>query len=341
MKAAAFVLSAFTSFPPGPGAASIGSPTTVGWPDTWLLRDPLGAQVAPEAAEDPLGAEPLTLEDVSAEEQTELDPQPRYVFVGCELALGGNLAPDAWARDLWLGLPPPHLVENGHFEKDGHWLDYDQIPRRPGRPEQYALYRYPVADAQVVSGYDLDKPDAEQRRGRMNAVGHGGVDLVAEMGTPIKMVRLEHQLRDAEVVFVGTLYGETVVTRHVVREGGVAREYILIFGHLDRAADDVRRGRRLREGDLVGYVGNSDSPQLVHLHLEARRMRDGIDAWRVPGAMLKAAETSVVTDPRNVLPLKVMRLPSPRCSPRLTSEPRRYWLGSTWTLSLGDEATTE
>jgi hypothetical protein len=27
----------------------------------------------------------------------------------------------------------------------------------------------------------------------MNAVGHGGVDLVAPIGTPIEMLRLEHQ----------------------------------------------------------------------------------------------------------------------------------------------------
>jgi murein DD-endopeptidase MepM/ murein hydrolase activator NlpD len=258
------------------------------------------------------------------------------VLVGCELAFSGGLTPDSWSRELWLGAPLPRIVENAHVDRSGLWVEYDQIPRRPERPESYTAYRYPLAHAPVVSGYDLDKPDDEQRRGRMNAVGHGGVDLVAEIGAPISMVRLEHQVGDAEVLYVGWLYGETVVTRHVVREGGAARDYLLIFGHLDRAGEDVRRGRRLRDGATVGFVGNSDSPQLVHLHLEARRVRDGVDTWRLPGDALHAREFSVVSDPRNVLPLADPPRRTPRCAPRLAPPARRYWLGDAMVLSLGD-----
>ncbi|HEY6459421.1 MAG TPA: M23 family metallopeptidase, partial [Polyangiaceae bacterium] len=228
----------------------------------------------------------------------------------------------------------PLVTENGHTEKDGRWVAYEQIGRRPERPESYAAYRTPVGDAPVVSGYDLDKPDAEQRRGRMHAVGHGGLDLVAPMGTPITMVRLEHQVGDAEVLYVGPLYGRTVVTRHVVREGGADHDYLLIFGHMDHEADDVRRGRRLREGATVGYVGNTDSPELVHLHLEARRMHEGVDAWRLPPDALHAREYSVVTDPRNVLPLRVTPPRAAKCAPRLAPVTRRYWLGDSLALSL-------
>jgi murein DD-endopeptidase MepM/ murein hydrolase activator NlpD len=125
-----------------------------------------------------------------------------------------------------------------------------------------------------------------------------------------------------------------VITRHVIREDGVNHDYVLLFGHLDEAADDVRRGRRLRDGDAVGFVGNTASPELVHLHLEARRVRDGTDAWRLPGALVDAREYSVVTDPRNVLPLRTPRMPALQCTPHRATEPRRYWLGETWALSL-------
>jgi murein DD-endopeptidase MepM/ murein hydrolase activator NlpD len=326
MKAAALVLSAFTGLPTSPTEPNaILQPTTVGWPDSWSLIDPLVRDNLPESS---------AVDEDGVEVSEETEPEAHYLFVGCELALGGSLDPEAWARDLWQGAPKPRFVEAGHTEKDGQWLDYEQIPRRPERPEAYVAYRYPVADAPVVSGYDLDKPDDEQRRGHMHAIGHGGVDLMAPMGTPITMVRLEHQLGDAEVLYAGPLYGETVVTRHSVREGGVARDYVLIFGHLDHVADDVRRGRRLREGAMVGFVGNSDSPELIHLHLEARRVRDGVDPWRFPAALLAAREYTTVTDPRNVLPLRAPRLPSPRCKPRLASAPRTYWLGQAWTLEL-------
>jgi len=174
---------------------------------------------------------------------------------------------------------------------------------------------------------------------RGGAEPDGGIDLVAPMGTAINILRLEHQVGDAEVLFVGPFYGETVITRHVVREGGVNREYVLIFGHLDRAADDVRRGRHLREGATLGFVGNTSSPELVHLHLEARRVRNGLDAWRIPTSVYEVREDTIVTDPRNVLPLRHPYVPVSRCMPRLTHEPRKYWLGSDLALTL--EVTSE
>ena len=342
MRSAALALAAFTWFPGGaPSSYPPASPVPVGWSDSWRVRDPPVEGMAPSSTEELPLPEASASDEVSAELVQDADwPDtappfsPRLAFVGCALALAGSFTPETWAREIWLGAPPPLVVENDHAEKDGRWIEYEQIPRRPERPESYAAYRYPLADAPVVSGYDLDKPDDEQRRGRMRAVGHGGVDLVAEMGAPIAMLALEHQIGDAEVLYVGPLYGETVVTRHVLREAGVDRDYLLIFGHLDRAADGVRRGRRLPEGSTLGFVGNSASPELVHLHLEARRLRDGIDASTLPGDALHAREFSVVTDPRNLLPLRAVSTRSPKCAPRVASPPRRYWLGESMALGL-------
>jgi murein DD-endopeptidase MepM/ murein hydrolase activator NlpD len=357
MKAAALAIAAFTGFPGAftpsftappqydslfPSYATP-APTLVGWPDSWMLLDPTVALMSrpPQPGRPLLGdpGEPAPETSAVDEESAELVSQaaelaPHVVLVGCELALSGTFTPESWARDLWQGAPPPTLVENGHTDHDGQWVEYDQIPRRPERPEAYLAYRYPLADAPVVSGYDLDKPDAEQRRGRMHAVGHGGVDLVAQMGTPIEMIRLDHQIGNAEVLYVGTLYGETVVTRHSLREAGVLRDYLLIFGHLDRAAEGLRRGQRLRDGATVGFVGNSDSPDLVHLHLEARRVRDRVDAWKLPPDFLHAREYSVVTDPRNVLPLRYAPVRVARCRPRLAPPTRHYWLGDEMALGL-------
>jgi murein DD-endopeptidase MepM/ murein hydrolase activator NlpD len=138
----------------------------------------------------------------------------------------------------------------------------------------------------------------------MRAVGHGGVDLPQKRGTPIHLVPLEHQVGDAIVVYVGALFGDSVVTRHVVREGGRDRDYVLIFGHLERAAPELARGSVLRDGDVVGFVGDTGSPELVHLHLEARRVRDGVDASKIDKPQVLATESTIVCDPRNVLPLR-------------------------------------
>lgn len=266
------------------------------------------------------------------------------IGTGCELALEGPTLLAQWESDLWRGAPWTPAFPNGHFEKDGSWVEYDQIPRRDDRPEAYVAYRFPIDDADqffVASGYDLDKPDAEQRRGKMSATGHGGVDLAAKKGTPIKNIRLEHQLGDTEVLYVGWLFGESVVTRHTIREGGRLRDYVLIFGHLREAADGLRRGLRLRSGQLVGFVGDTASPEFVHLHLEARRVREGIDSWKVAPWSIHGREISVVSDPRNVLPLKnARRRPKVSCTPKLFAPRKRVWFDG-MTLSVDKAATAE
>lgn len=207
---------------------------------------------------------------------------------------------DEGARDV-------ESASKEHQDTRARWSIYDEIPRRPDRPEDYDAYRYPVLCVHqcVVSGYDLDRPDEAQRRGRhLSSVGHGAVDLPQKKGTPIAMVLLEHQQGDAEVVYAGPLFGTTIITRHALHEAGQLRDYLLLFGHMDSQAPEVYVGTRIKEGQILGFVGDSASPELVHLHLEVRRVRSGVDVAKLPPMSMIANENSVVCDPRNVLPLR-------------------------------------
>jgi murein DD-endopeptidase MepM/ murein hydrolase activator NlpD len=195
-----------------------------------------------------------------------------------------------------------------HHDRSGRLRVYDQIPRRPERPADYRQYRLPVAplaqQSFVTSGYDLDLPDEEQRRGaELKAVGHGGIDLAQKRGTPVALVPLEHQVGDADVLFVGKLFGNSVVTHHAVREQGALRDYLVIYGHLEKPAANLARGSGAPDGTIIGYVGDSGSPGVVHLHLEVRRAREGVSLNALgPGELAHNAKT-VACDPRNVLPL--------------------------------------
>lgn len=240
-----------------------------------------------------------------------------------------NPAPDTGSRalesrcpvgtlpDANVCIPVPNEAEGGeeltsksnvHRERSGRWRVYDQIPRRPERPADYDLYRMPVApipgQSFVLSGYDLHLPDASQRRGaELSAVGHGGIDIAQKRGTEVRLVSLTHQVGDAEALFTGALFGTSVVTLHTLREGGGLREYIVIHGHLDGTAPGLRRGASLREGALLGFVGDSGSPGIVHLHLEVRRVRPEVNVRQLAGGELSQNARTVVCDPRNVLPL--------------------------------------
>jgi murein DD-endopeptidase MepM/ murein hydrolase activator NlpD len=232
---------------------------------------------------------------------------------GSDGACGVGLFPDEGACVHLQPEPESEApaAQNAHRVRSGKWVLYDEIPRRPDRPADYDAYVYPVPPGlpgghSVISGFDLDRPDEAQRRGpTLHATGHGGVDLPQARGTPIAMVALDHQQGDAEVVYTGTLFGTTVVTRHTIREREGLRDYILLFGHLDAIAPGMTKGHIVRAGDVIGTVGDTGSPELVHLHLEARRVRKGVDVASVPTPnQLLSPEVSVVCDPRNVLPLR-------------------------------------
>jgi hypothetical protein len=208
------------------------------------------------------------------------------------------------------GAPQAEAVRNAHRDRWGRLVSYDEIPRRPDRPAEYDRYRFPVSCEVgcVDSGYDLDRLDSEQRQTTVRSVGaevgHGAIDLPQRRGAPVTMLRLEHQEGDAQVVYVGPLFGSTVVSRHTLREGGQFRDYLLLFAYLDTQGPWARVGSILKEGDIVGLVGDTGSPHHVHLHLEVRRVRSGVTLDGLAPEALIASENSVACDPRNVLPLK-------------------------------------
>lgn len=248
-----------------------------------------------------------TVEPAPAKRQVE-----RYTCTGDGLPDGPFCVhPSAFALEEGLDLP---LVEGAHRERSGAWQTYEHLPRTPDRPADYEAYRYPVPPGlpgrSVVSGYDLDLPDDKQRRGAsLRHVGHGGIDLPQVRGTPVHVVTYEHQEGDADVLFVGEVFGRTVLLRQRLRQSaGELREYVTLFGHLESASAGLVAGMTVHEGDVIGTVGDSGSPGLVHLHLEIRRVRDGLDAdavLREKGAnALVTSASSVPVDPRNVLPFR-------------------------------------
>jgi len=203
----------------------------------------------------------------------------------------------------------PEVRSNAHRDRAGRVVRYDHIPRRPERPADYRRYRLPIHVPRdrpfVGSDYDLGEPDNEQRRGaRFKAVGHGGVDWAAPRGAPVHAIRLEHQTGETEAVFVGELFGTSVVTRHRVLEAGAPQTYLIVHGHLERAASDVRRGDALPVGKVLGYVGDTGSPGAVHLHFELRRLREGTEFERLGPREWLHNSHSMASDPRNLLELE-------------------------------------
>ena len=124
-----------------------------------------------------------------------------------------------------------------------------------GRSMRKAFLRSPVAFTRVSSRFSLGR-----RHPILNKIrAHKGVDYAAPRGTPVKATG------DGRIVHRGTKggYGKTVIIEHGSR-------YHTLYAHLSRYARGIRSGRRVRQGQVIGYVGSTGLATGPHLHYEFR-----------------------------------------------------------------------
>ncbi len=95
---------------------------------------------------------------------------------------------------------------------------------------------------------------------------HAGIDFAAPPGTPILAAGAGHVIEAG--VFGG--YGQWVKIAH---EGGLATGY----AHMSRIAPGVKRSARVRQGQVIGYVGSTGLSTGPHLHFELHRGGRPID----------------------------------------------------------------
>jgi murein DD-endopeptidase MepM/ murein hydrolase activator NlpD len=88
---------------------------------------------------------------------------------------------------------------------------------------------------------------------------HKGIDYAAPTGAPVRAVA------DAKVEFVGRQggYGNLILLKH---QGA----YSTAYGHLSRFGKGIKRGARISQGQVIGYVGSTGLATGPHLHYEFR-----------------------------------------------------------------------
>jgi murein DD-endopeptidase MepM/ murein hydrolase activator NlpD len=86
---------------------------------------------------------------------------------------------------------------------------------------------------------------------------HKGVDYAAATGTPVRATG------DGIITFAGKNggFGRTIKLKH----GGT---YNTVYAHLRRIAKNIRRGKKVKQGQIIGYVGQSGLATGPHLHYE-------------------------------------------------------------------------
>ena len=88
---------------------------------------------------------------------------------------------------------------------------------------------------------------------------HRGVDYAAPTGTPVRSTA------EGVVSFAGKKggYGNLILVNHF-------KIYTTAYGHLHKFAKGIRKGRKVQQGQVIGYVGSTGLSTGPHLHYEFR-----------------------------------------------------------------------
>ena len=173
------------------------------------------------------------------------------------------------------------------------------------RNETFRYYRYRTADDGLVDYYDengrstrkflMRKPIAtgETRSGfgyrRHPVLGyfkmHTGVDWAAPIGTPI------FAAGNGTVLTAGwhSGYGRRVEIQH-------ANGYVTAYNHMSGFGRGVTEGVRIRQGQIVGYLGSSGLSTGPHLHYEVMVNGHFVDPMRVKLARTREIEGKLLAD---------------------------------------------
>ena len=117
-----------------------------------------------------------------------------------------------------------------------------------------AFLRAPLEFTRISSNFNPNR-----RHPVLNTIrAHRGVDYAAPTGTPIRAAG------DGKVTFRGVQggYGNVIVVQH-------SNNITTLYGHMSRFAG-AKVGSRVKQGDVIGYVGKTGLATGPHLHYEYR-----------------------------------------------------------------------
>jgi len=133
-----------------------------------------------------------------------------------------------------------------------------------GNAGYYAAGGQSLRKAFLRTPLDVFRVSSNFSRGRFHPVlnrirAHLGTDYAASTGTPIKATG------DGRITFMGNKggYGRAVIIKH-------GSSYETLYAHMSRFRPGLGHGSRVKQGQVIGYVGSSGLATGPHLHYEFR-----------------------------------------------------------------------
>lgn len=135
------------------------------------------------------------------------------------------------------------------FKTDEGFFDYFN---KEGKNVKKSLLKTPIDGAKLSSNFGMRKHPISG----FNKL-HKGVDFAAPTGTPI------YAGGNGVIEYLGNNggYGKYIRIRH-------NNNYKTAYAHLSKFQKNMSKGKRVNQGDVIGYVGNTGKSTGPHLHYE-------------------------------------------------------------------------
>ena len=151
-----------------------------------------------------------------------------------------------------------YRYENQKTKRSGYY-------RKDGTGVRKALLKTPVKYSRISSRYGMRKhPILGYNK------MHTGVDFAARTGTPIRAAG------DGRIVRIGWNggYGKYIKIRH-------NNTYSTAYAHLSKYSSRMKKGARVKQGQIIGYVGSTGRSTGPHLHYEVLKNNRHVNPQKV------------------------------------------------------------
>ncbi len=135
--------------------------------------------------------------------------------------------------------------------------DRDYINFKDNNKQDKKIDRMPLKKARITSrfGYRLDPISGKKSF-------HGGIDLAMPEGTPVPAAA------DGVIEFKNwdenNIYGNKLAIKH-------SPTYSTVYAHLSKFSDKFNLGSKVKQGEIIGFVGSTGKSTGPHLHYEIRQ----------------------------------------------------------------------
>jgi murein DD-endopeptidase MepM/ murein hydrolase activator NlpD len=138
--------------------------------------------------------------------------------------------------------------EDPQTKSGGGYFSFD------GKSLKKAFLKSPLEFSRISSGFGMRSHPISG-----NWKQHKGTDFAAATGTPIRAAG------DGVIDFAGVQggYGNVVVIKHWAN-------YSTAYAHMSRFGAGIKKGAKVSQGDVIGYVGTTGWSTGAHLHYEFR-----------------------------------------------------------------------